>query len=304
MARFMIWSDLHCEFAPFDIPVPADHPGGTEGAPARSGLDAILIAGDTDTKGRHVELMERAWDLWRVPVLAVNGNHEPYGSKRYQKHEMLERERVAAARAAGMDIEVLRQGERIIGDTRVIGATLWTDFRLYPDLAPMAPIAAKDKMNDYHAIRWYCSRTGIYRKLAPQDTAQMHASDLSYILSRLGEAFDGRTLVMTHHPAVMQVLSPGRLDRRDILDAAYASDLWPRLGQERIDGWISGHAHDCREVLLEGAQGHTAFLSNPRGYPTERTRFNPVRVIDSNDLLREFGPAPGPIAGQEADLTP
>ena len=288
MARFLIWSDLHCEFAPFDIPVPADLPGATPGAPRRDELDAILIAGDTDVKGRHVDLMARAWDLWRIPVLAVNGNHEPYGSRRYQKHEQQEHERVAELRAAGMDIQVLRRDERIIGDTRVIGATLWTDFRLYPDMAAIAPITARSEMNDYRAIRWFCDRQGVYRKMIPTDTAGMHAQDIGYILDRLAQRFDGRTLVMTHHPAVMQVLNPGRLARRDIIDAAYTSDLWPRLGYLRIDGWISGHCHDCIEVLLEGAEGETAFLSNPRGYPMERTRFNPLRVIDSNDLRREF----------------
>ena len=283
MARFLFWSDLHCEFAPFDIPLPACQPGATPGAPARAEIDAILLPGDIDVKGRHVDWMIQIWDAWRVPVLAVTGNHEAYGGDRYQKHEAIERERIIHARSLCADIDVLRRAERIIGDTRVIGATLWTDMRLYPDLADLAPLAMARGMNDYRRIQWHDARRGIYRKMIPADTLAMHGADRDFILDRLQHPFGGRCLVMTHHMPVIQMLNEHRAARREILDAAYASDLWPIIGRHKVDAWVCGHSHDCREALLEGAEGPTAFLRNCRGYPGEATEFDPLRILDSND---------------------
>ncbi|MCW3782520.1 metallophosphoesterase [Defluviimonas salinarum] len=292
MARFLFWSDLHCEFAPFEIPVPGCQPGATPGAPAREEIDAILLPGDIDTRGRHVSQMICIWDLWRVPVLAVPGNHEPYGAKRYQKHEAEERTRIADARALGVDIDVLRRGLRVIGDTRVIGATLWTDMRLHPEFASGAQIAIGAEMNDYDQIKWFDEAKRVYRKMIPADTIAMHSADKAYILDRLAEPFDGRTLVMTHHLPVRQALARHRQDRRNPVDGAYASDLWHTVGAFRIDAWIHGHSHDAEEVRLEGAEGPVAFLSNMRGYPGEATRFDPLRVLDSA--------APWPALAEEA----
>ncbi|MFG6083409.1 metallophosphoesterase [Paracoccus litorisediminis] len=280
MANFLFWSDLHCDFAPFAIPIP-----GQDGAPKRGEIDAVLVAGDIDVKGAHIEWLERIWRIWELPVLAVAGNHEPYGAKRFQKHHDQERSRIAELKAAGVDVDVLRGATRVIGDTRVIGATLWTDMALngYPALDALS---IKDVMNDYRRVRWFDERNGIYRKMIPADTIGMHRAELAYILSELEKPFDGRTMVMTHHCPVMQVINPARLAKGETVTAAYASDLWPRLGYFRIDAWISGHSHDAIEANLSGAEGETAFLSNIRGYPHERTRFEPHRVLDSNAPLK------------------
>lgn len=280
MAKFLFWSDLHCEFAPFDIPTP-----GQDGAPTREEVDGVLIAGDIAVKGAHVDWLTLIWEKWQCPVLAVAGNHEPYGAKRFQKHLAEERERIAELRAAGVDIDVMRCATRVIGDTRIIGATLWTDMKLYPELAPYASVWIRERMNDYRAVKWHDEARGIYRKLIPEDTIAMHLAELDYIIGQLATPFEGRTVVLTHHAPVMQVLHPRRLQKRETISAAYASDLWPRLGHHKIDAWISGHTHDGVEVSLEGAQGPTAFLSNQRGYPFEITHFEPNRVLDSNAPL-------------------
>lgn len=280
MAKFLFWSDLHCEFDPFDIPTP-----GVDGAPEQSDIDGILVAGDIDTKGRHLDWLERIWTIWQRPVLAIAGNHEPYGAKRFQKHHDEERGRLAQLRSAGVDIDVMRGSTRIIGDTRVIGATLWTDMNLYPAASGYIQHIVKDKMNDYRHVKWHDERSGIYRKMIPADTVSMHRTELEFILAELSKPFEGRTVVMTHHAPILQVLSKARRDAGDLVSAAYASDLWNRIGYHSVDAWISGHTHDGVEVALEGACGQTAFLSNCRGYPSEKTRFNPFRVLDSSDPL-------------------
>lgn len=285
MAKFLFWSDLHCDFEPFDIPRPAEHDGALPGAPSSDEIDAILIPGDIAPKGAHLDWLVAIWDIWRKPVLAVAGNHEPYGAKRFQKHLAQEIERLGELRSQGIDIDVMRKATRIIGDTRIIGATLWTDMELYPEMSGYAHVSIRGAMNDYRKVQWFDEKTGIYRKMAPHDTKTMHREELAYILAELERPFDGRTVVMTHHLPVLQALSDKRQARRDVISGAYASDLWPRLGMMKVDAWIHGHSHDAQEVCLEGAEGPVAFLSNIKGYPFETTRFEPLRVLDSNDPL-------------------
>lgn len=282
MARFLFWSDLHCEFRPFDIPVPADLPGGTPGAPCRGEIDAILIAGDTDVKGRHIDLAICAWDLWRVPVLMIDGNHEPYGMKRIQKLWALEDERIAEARNLGVDIEILHRKSRIIGDTRVLGATLWTDGGLWPETAPYARAVLKAEMNDYRRISTFDDTTGIYRRLDPRDSMAWHRDDKAFLLGELARPHEGPTVVMSHHLPVAQMLSERHAQERQAVTAAYASDLWSEIAPHQVAAWICGHSHEAREVVLEGALGPVSFLNNPRGYPGETTAFDPLRILDSN----------------------
>lgn len=282
MARFLFWSDLHCEFSDFEIPLPGDLPNASPEAPMREEVDAILIAGDTDLKGRHVDFAIRSWDLWRVPVLMIDGNHEPYGFKRIQKLWSFEDERIAMARHLGVDIQMMRGDTRIIGDTRVIGATLWTDMQLWPEQAGLCLSVIKEQMNDYRKIRFFDENREVYRKLIPQDTIAMHRHEKQRILEALATPFNGRTIVMTHHMPIVQMVNPRYAIRRDPVTAAYASDLWDDIRPHAVDAWICGHSHNGIEILMEGDQGPVRFLQNTRGYPDEETAFDPLRILDSH----------------------
>lgn len=282
MARFLFWSDLHCEFEPFEVPLPAETPGACSDAPARSDIDGILIAGDTDVKCRHIDLAEEVWDIWRCPILMIDGNHEPYGAKRIQKLWALEDQRIAERRSKGVDIEILRGTSRTIGDTRIIGATLWTDLQLFPDRAVGAERAVASTMNDYSKVRFFDERTGIYRKMLPGDTRAMHVQEKARIFELLAQPFDGRTIVMTHHLPVKQMLNPKRLEEADIISAAYASDLASEIEPFPVDAWICGHSHDAVEYLLSGQERDIRFLRNIRGYPGQGAGFDPLRILDSN----------------------
>lgn len=288
MAKFLFWSDLHLEFddekdaTPFVIPLPAGEPGAEPDAPFRDEIDAILIAGDTMPKGGHVTFMKKVWDIWQKPVLAVAGNHEPYGM-RFDKHLRKEREALELARAEGADIEVMRAATRVIGDTRIIASTLWTDQMLYPDRKDWAHVTLAEQMNDYRRVQWHDAHRGTYRKMLPVDTKRMHAEELAYILGELEKPFEGRTVVMTHHLPIKEMLHQRHIDANQTVICAYASDLWHVIGAYNIDAWICGHSHDSNELRMEGAYGDVSFLRNIRAYPNEETDFNPVRLLDSQN---------------------
>lgn len=282
MSRFLIWSDLHTEFEDFSIPVPACRPGATPGAPTREQIDAILLPGDLATRGRHVDLLLRIWDAWRLPVLAVGGNHEPWGAESYQDFIAQEQARIEELRNLGADIDVLRRKERRFEDFRVLGATLWTDFDLYPGRAAAARILAGERKADYEEIRWRDASGGPTRGLRVEDVVNEHRQDLGFLLRRLAQPFDSRTIVMTHHLPIEQALSPARRAQGDVTTAAYASNLWPVVGNFSFDFWASGHNHEMNDVELEGRFGVLKFLSNQRGYPWEETGFDMFRIFETS----------------------
>ncbi|WP_333827255.1 metallophosphoesterase [Pararhodobacter sp.] len=276
--KFLFWSDLHCEVAPFEIPVPACQPGATPGAPARRDIDAILLGGDTHTKGQHLAVALMAWDLWRCPVLWVWGNHESYGS-RFQKLFRQEAERVEEVRMLGADLRPLHGDVTRIGDARIIGATLWTDFALWQGQELQARMTAQDTMNDYRKVQWHDEKRGIYRRMIPGDTATMHRRERQFILETLAQPHDGPTVVMTHHLPVPELLEARYRDRRDLITAAYASDLRADLQDMDFDIWLSGHSHSATEVTLDIGSGPRYFACNQRGYPGSETAFDPLRVF-------------------------
>ncbi len=192
MARFLVWSERHDEFwEGFDLP--------DLSAP----LDGVLIAGDTHTMGRHLNIPEQAAQKYDCPVVVIWGNHEPYGSI---WSELMEQEQcqLAELHTEGLDIRVLHGAATEIAGVRIIGATLWADLKLYPAFDYLARVVVPAYMQDYRAIR-----------IAPKtlftvdDMLERHWQDKAAIFDALTVPHDGPTIVMTHHLPVASSLPRG-----------------------------------------------------------------------------------------------
>lgn len=96
MKRLLIWSDLQNEFWN-ELPT---YPEGI------GEIDAVLIAGDISAQGQTLECLIRIWDMFRVPVLAVRGNHDFYGLD-LRETPAREEAFLAQARSEGVDIHIL-----------------------------------------------------------------------------------------------------------------------------------------------------------------------------------------------------
>jgi hypothetical protein len=110
-----------------------------------------LIADDTQTLGRHLRIPIGAAQTYQCPVVLIWGNHEPYGSV---WSELLEDEQrqIAGPKVEGLDIRVLHGGVTEIAGVQIVGATLWTDLKLYPQFEALARMEVSARMQDYHAI--------------------------------------------------------------------------------------------------------------------------------------------------------
>lgn len=248
--KIRVLSDLHLEFRDWTPPVVE--------------ADVIVLAGDI-----HVGLHGLAWareQFPTTPVIYVVGNHEFYGG---QMSEVLVTLREAAAR---LGVYLLDTDEVVLGGTRFLGATLWTDFALYgagPRLL-QAMNDARQEMTDFRLIRH--SRAELFR---PEHAREIHLAQVRWLDGKLTEIFDGPTVVVTHYLPHRRSIHPKY--EGDRLNPAFASDL-ERLVKPPVTLWIHGHTHESFDYALNGA--HIA--CNPRGYlPMEpNPAFDPRFVIE------------------------
>lgn len=246
--KIHLLSDLHNEIHPF-----------TPSLRARS-ADVIVLAGDIDTKARGVTW---ARETFSCPVIYVPGNHEYY--KGHLDHTLDKMREAACNRVRVLDCD-----EWILNGVRFIGATGWTNYSATGNV-PLAEWEAQQAMMDFKKIR-----VRSYHKVRPLDFVKCNDRTRQWLRDRLAEAFDGPTVVVTHHAP--SVLSLAKTETMNHLDAAYAN-RWESLMGQPSTFWLHGHTHLAVHYTIKG----TRIISNPRGYPREETGFNPDLLIDLGD---------------------
>lgn len=248
--KLLILSDLHDDFWSESGRDPFD---GTEEEVGE--LDHLILAGDVANKPKvrwkfAFERLSKILPLDRVSVFP--GNHDFYDF-RIDGEDRLEQI------AESFGVQYVQKQQLVLGDIRVLCATLWTDLELGLDRTLNAAHIAS-KMNDYKKIR--VAGKG-YRKLWPSDVVARHRDHRSWLENALNTEFDGLTFVATHHAPHPSVLE----DYADGVSAAYASDLSDLIRRHEPDRWFFGHCHGVRN----GAVGKTQLLNVSLGYPEEVT---------------------------------
>jgi len=270
MAKIWIMSDMHYEFTSNSLPRDIHY---------QRDVDLVVIAGDYHRAPQAVQ--HARYSFPEHPLVMVAGNHEHYQS-RMTINSGLDHMRAAAKAdrdASGLETYVLEnesvelnlKGEKV----RVIGATLWTDFKVFKDFERHTSIAASC-MYDYVVIRGSDDDV-----LTPHETALRHRETRAYIKAELQKPFDGKTIVVTHHLPSMR--SVAKRYKTDSLTPAFASDCSDllELGAEL---WVHGHTHDSCDYLY----GSTRVVCNPRGYPErhgpafgfENKKFDPAKIVE------------------------
>jgi len=266
--KLHILSDLHTEFGPVAVP--------------RTAADVVVLAGDT---GIHKSGLRWASEHFSgCTVVYVAGNHEYYGETLPNRTHRLRDE----ARASG--VHLLENESLVLGDTVLLGCTLWTDFALHGNVQAAA-LEAEWRVTDYRRV-WFDS-AGRYRRLRAHDTARLHAQSLAWLREEIARHEGKKIVVITHHAPSLCSIPEGL--RKDLLSAAYASALDEFVASSGVDLWVHGHVHGSADYRL----GSTRVLCNPRGYPDERNPgFQPELVVAAEGTARQdrtFGMGASPV---------
>ena len=245
--KIQVLSDLHIEFAPFEL--------------VSTDADLIVFAGDIG-----IQQMGLEWILKTVsgkPVLYVLGNHEFYGAA---YPVLITKMKIAAEKT---NVSIMENDRFVFGGVRFLGCTLWTDFGLLGD-PWVAGMLATIHMSDYKRIRVSPANT----KLRSLDSAAIHHQSYLWLREELEAPWDGPTVIITHHAPTPRAI-PLQY-RNEPLTAAFASDLTRLIDAYRPHAWIHGHIHVPSQFTVENTQ----IICNPRGYPDECSPdFDPALVL-------------------------
>ena len=226
------------------------------------GVEALVLAGDLANKPQvrwkqvFARLRARFGD---IPIFAFPGNHDFYNWH-------IDREDRLAEIAAEWSVVYAQKKGLRLGATRLLCCTLWTDLALGPGRVRNGEVVPQ-VMTDYRMIRH--AGAG-YRRVRPSDLVAVHHEHRAWLDGELAQAFDGPTVMVTHHAPHPDVL-PAHAEG---VDAAYASDLSTILmGPHAPDLWLFGHAHDARDLRAGRAELRCVSL----GYPDEVETGSAVR---------------------------
>jgi Calcineurin-like phosphoesterase len=257
LAHFLVWSDLHVEHTPFDPPPLSALPH----APT-----ALLVAGDTDKHGRHVAHFADWAQRYGCPVVAIDGNHEPFFRDIDESERAADAEALAL-RMQGIGVHILRAATTTLAGCRIVGTTLWTDFALYGTPETSARIAAT-AMNDHQIIR---QGGGLF---TPQLSLARHQRERAFLLDTLRTPHAGPTIVMTHHlprPELGMAIYAG-----NPRGPAFANDLRADIDGLPFDAWIYGHTHGSDHGRVWRDEHGRAYLFNARGDTDPNPDFDPT----------------------------
>ncbi|WP_290981634.1 metallophosphoesterase [Ferrovibrio sp.] len=256
--RIALMSDLHCEF---EKPGPRRdlHPdrGPSLLELKKQQPDVLVLAGDIEVGPRMaLDYVSQVSEFLEIPIIYVAGNHEFYKGSLLEDIEEL---RLGAARLrdSGREVHFLEQEVAIVGGTRFLGATLWTDYEILdPDRATAAMSNAGECLNDHRLI----ALQG--RTFRPVDALQIHETTRTWLEETLAQEFGGPTVVVTHHAPARGSIAAAYED--NLISAAYVSDLSDMIKQYQPTAWLHGHTHFSFNYKI----GRTIVACNPHGYPS------------------------------------
>jgi predicted phosphodiesterase len=252
--KIRVLSDLHLE---------CDEPLAIPYAEA----DLVVLAGDIHNHAEGLRWAAENFDSG-APVIYVPGNHEYYdaefGAMEAAMHD--------ASRSVD-NVHFLNNASLVDrnGRWRVLGTTLWTDFRLFGSSdadIERAKEACTKVMLDYRGLiqlAWSEDPDhGDSHDFTPDDSLALHTQSRAWLENELAKPFAGQTIVVTHHAPMRESLAPRYAE--DVASAGFVNHL-PTLAREPVALWIHGHTHTSFDYTVNGAR----VVCNPRGYFDKRT---------------------------------
>jgi len=248
-------SDLHLEF-PENNEFLMKKPVKPEG-------DILILAGDIvpfALLDEHSDFFDYVSDNFKITYW-IPGNHEYYHSD--------------AVHRSGTFTEQIRTNVFLLNNhvinlngIRLIFSTLWSKIN------PANQWVIRQKISDFHVIKF----DG--KPFTPVHFNRQNQECTNFLTGALKEHYSGKTLIVTHH--VPTFYNYPEKYRGDVLNEAFAVELYDLIERSYIDYWIFGHHHyNCPAFEI----GTTKLITNQLGYVKydEHHLFQPDAVIDFSE---------------------
>lgn len=265
--KLQLLSDLHLESDPSFVATPAP------------GADLLVLAGDVGSYQAGSRLGGRDYGLarfsprngWPTPVVYVPGNHEYDADDFDDVHLRLQ------ALCASLDIHWLERETLILGDIRLVGTTLWSDFDALVRPGDTLTEVLRKRGKAFRAANFYLEKMGSTRHGNPwlaEDIREHALLCQEWLREALAVPFDGTTVAITHFAPTLDSadprygVSPGTAGFCNALDA-----LLPHA-----DVWLHGHLHCAHDYVKSGCR----VVANPLGYfgKGEQQAFDPLLCVE------------------------
>lgn len=223
----------------------------------KTDADIVLVAGDTANSDKGMPWLQEQATHLQTPIITIAGNHE------YFDEDVLSFDQTLATwdnydAESHQGVRVLQCQHIDIGDVRILGCTLWTDYQYQANEDTMA--AAKHFMRDYQQI--YAGD----ELFSPEVSMQIHAAHRQWLQQALitAKTLGKKTVVMSHHS--VSALSVSEKYANLPSNAAFVSDLSDWMHEDWAPTlWVHGHTHEAFDYQV----GQTRVIVNPRAYPNE-----------------------------------
>jgi len=236
MNKLQYASDLHLEF-PANKEFIKQHSLQPVG-------DVLVLAGDIvpfAIMNKHQDFFSYVSDHFET-VYWLPGNHEYYHFNIADKSGMLN--------------EKIRSNVFLVNNTsvmhencRLLFSTLWSK------ISEGNQWQIERSLNDFHQIK----NNGF--RLSAEKYNELHAESLAFLQKEIGESTEEKIVVFTHHcPTFMNY--PAQY-KGDILNEAFAIELFDWIESSNINYWVYGHHHSNTP---EFNIGNTKLITNQLGY--------------------------------------
>ena len=229
-------SDLHLEFP--------ENKAFLKANPIQPEGDILLLAGDIVP----FAVLEKNSDFFSYlsdnfgATYWIPGNHEYY--------------HFDASTKSGLLNEKIRSNVFLVNNTSIVHEDVTFLFStLWSKINPSYEYQIERSMSDFHVIKY-----GEY-KFSSQHYNRLHTESLNFLKQELENKTTTKNVVVTHHvPTLMNY--PEKF-KGDILNEAFAVELFDLIETYGPDYWIYGHTHGNTPDF---EIGKTRLLTNQLGY--------------------------------------
>jgi len=210
--------------------------------------DMIVIAGDLHVGAKKVfKLLTFIYDIHKIPIIYVPGNHEYYNSSFYRENDHFYRKGISHEGK----FYILLQNSVSFGDKKFYGCMGNIDGS-YKHIS----IDTHGSLNDFHKIKDFNKHDAKGRR------------EFDFLLKNV----EKDSVVITH-----TMPSPKCISERykgDHYNPCFTND-WSEIiytNEPRV--WICGHTHDSVNIQID----NTFVVANPFGYPHENVNWEWVNI--------------------------